>query len=52
LTKTSVISKHLNNIFKTGELDENYSVYSILEYIAPDGKSKMEIDTESLIGKM
>ena len=31
------ISKHLNNIFKSGELDEN-SVYSILEYTAGDGK--------------
>ena len=31
------ISKHLNNIFKSGELDEN-SVYSILEYTATDGK--------------
>ena len=31
------ISKHLNNIFKSGELDEN-SVHSILEYTAADGK--------------
>ena len=31
------ISKHLKNIFKDGELDEN-SVYSILEYTATDGK--------------
>ena len=31
------ISKHLNNIFKSGELDES-SVYSILEYTAADGK--------------
>ena len=31
------ISKHLNNIFKSGELDED-SVYSILEYTAADGK--------------
>lgn len=31
------ISKHLNNIFRSGELDEN-SVYSILEYTATDGK--------------
>ena len=31
------ISKHLNNIFKSGELDED-SVHSILEYTAADGK--------------
>ena len=31
------ISKHLNNIFRSGELDES-SVYSILEYTAADGK--------------
>ena len=31
------ISKHLSNIFKSGELDED-SVYSILEYTAADGK--------------
>jgi hypothetical protein len=34
------ISKHLNNIFRSGELDEN-SVYSILEYTAADGKVYM-----------
>ena len=32
------ISKHLRNIFLTGELDE-HSVYSILEYTASDGKN-------------
>lgn len=32
------ISKHMKNIFDTGELDEN-SVYSILEYTASDGKN-------------
>jgi hypothetical protein len=32
------ISKHLKNIFKTGELDEN-SVSSILEHTAEDGKN-------------
>ena len=32
------ISKHLNNIFKSGELDED-SVHSILEYTAADGKT-------------
>ena len=31
------ISKHLKNIFKSGELDE-HSVHSILEYTASDGK--------------
>ena len=35
--KQPAISKHLKNIFKDGELDEN-SVYSILEYTAADGK--------------
>ena len=35
--KQPAISKHLNNIFKSGELDE-VSVYSILEYTAADGK--------------
>ena len=35
--KQPAISKHLKNIFKDGELDEN-SVYSILEYTATDGK--------------
>ncbi|MDE6090027.1 MAG: virulence RhuM family protein [Duncaniella sp.] len=35
--KQPAISKHLKNIFESGELDEN-SVYSILEYTASDGK--------------
>ena len=35
--KQPAISKHLNNIIKSGELDEN-SVHSILEYTAADGK--------------
>lgn len=35
--KQPAISKHLNNIFKSGELDEE-SVHSILEYTASDGK--------------
>ena len=34
----SAITKHLNNIFKSGELDEN-SVSSILEHTAEDGKT-------------
>ena len=36
--KQPAISKHLNNIFKSGELEEE-SVYSILEYTATDGKT-------------
>ena len=35
--KQPAISKHLNNISKSGELDEG-SVHSILEYTAADGK--------------
>jgi predicted XRE-type DNA-binding protein len=35
--KQPAISKHLKNIFESGELEEN-SVYSILEYTAVDGK--------------
>ena len=36
-TKRPAITKHLSNIFKSGELDEN-SVCSILEHTATDGK--------------
>lgn len=36
-TKRPAITKHLTNIFKSGELDEN-SVRSILEHTASDGK--------------
>ena len=36
--KQPAISKHLNNIFKSGELDQA-SVHSILEYTAADGKT-------------
>jgi len=36
-TQRPAITKHLNNIFKSGELDEN-SVCSILEHTASDGK--------------
>jgi len=36
--KQPAISKHLKNIFLSGELDE-FSVYSILEYTATDGKN-------------
>ena len=35
--KQPAISKHLKNIFDSGELVES-SVYSILEYTAADGK--------------
>ncbi len=37
-TKRPAITKHLNNIFKSGELDEN-SVCSILEHTANDKKT-------------
>ena len=36
-TQRSAITKHLSNIFKGGELDED-SVCSILEHTAKDGK--------------
>ncbi len=36
--KQPIISKHLSNIFQSGELEKN-SVYSILEYTARDGKT-------------
>jgi len=36
--KQPAISKHIKNIFSSGELIEN-SVYSILEYTAADGKN-------------
>ena len=37
-TKRPAITKHINNIFKSGELDKN-SVSSILEHTATDGKT-------------
>lgn len=37
-TKRPAITKHLRNIFNSGELDQN-SVSSILEHIAADGKT-------------
>lgn len=37
-TKRPAITKHLSNIFKSGELEEN-SVRSILEHTAADGKT-------------
>lgn len=36
--KQPAISKHLKNIFESGELNES-SVHSILEYAAADGKN-------------
>ena len=36
--KQPAISKHLKNIYSTGELEES-STYSILEYTAADGKN-------------
>jgi hypothetical protein len=36
-TKRPAITKHLNNIFNSGELNKN-SVCSILEQVAADGK--------------
>ena len=38
VTQPPAISKHLNNIFKEGELVKD-SVHSILEYTAADGKT-------------
>ncbi|WP_455668003.1 virulence RhuM family protein [Phocaeicola sp.] len=38
-TKRPAITKHLNNIYKSGELDEN-STCSILEHMGNDGKQK------------
>ena len=37
-SERSVVTKHLRNIFRTGELDKN-SVSSILEHTAADGKT-------------
>ncbi|MDE5595919.1 MAG: virulence RhuM family protein [Muribaculaceae bacterium] len=39
-TKRPAITKHLSNIFKSGELEAD-SVRSILEHTAPDGKNYM-----------
>jgi len=36
-TQRPAITKHLNNIFRSGELDKN-SVSSVLEHTAADGK--------------
>ncbi len=38
-TQRPAVTKHLGNIFKTGELDKN-SVCSILEQVVADGKIK------------
>ena len=37
-TQRPAITKHINNIFKSGELDKD-SVSSILEHTATDGKT-------------
>jgi hypothetical protein len=37
--KRPAITKHINNVYKTGELDEN-STCSILEYMGNDGKQR------------
>jgi hypothetical protein len=53
--KQPAISKHLNNIFKSGELDEA-SVHSILEYTAADGKlyktKFYNLDADEIIGHL
>lgn len=41
-TKRPAITKHLSNIFKSGELDKN-SVCSILEHTAADGKISAQL---------
>lgn len=40
-TKRPAITKHLNNIYKSGELDEN-STCSILEHMGNDGKQQYQ----------
>jgi len=40
-TKRPAITKHLNNIYKTGELDE-YSTCSILEHMGNEGKQQYQ----------
>jgi hypothetical protein len=37
--KRPVITKHINNVYKTGELDEN-STCSVLEHMGNDGKQR------------
>lgn len=53
--KQPAISKHLNNIFKSGELEEA-SVHSILEYTAADGKlyktKFYNLDADEIIGHL
>ena len=41
-TKRPAITKHLNNIYKCGELKEN-STCSILEHMGNDGKNARDI---------
>ena len=45
--KQPAISKHLNNIFKSGELDQ-VSVHSILEYTAADERNTRHNSTISM----
>ena len=45
--KQTAISKHIANIYKTGELDEQ-STYSILEYMGSDGKRQYSTKVYSL----
>ena len=46
-TKRPAITKHLSNIFKSGELEEN-SVRSILEHTAADGKNLQKLNSYNL----
>ena len=45
--KQPAISKHIANIYKSGELDEN-STYSILEYMGNDGKQLYSVRAYNL----
>ena len=45
--KQPAISKHIANIYKSGELEEN-STYSILEYMGNDGKQLYSVRAYSL----
>ena len=54
-SKTACYFQDLNNIFKSGELDEA-SVHSILEYTAADGKlyktKFYNLDADEIIGHL
>ena len=45
--KQPAISKHIANIYKSGELEEN-STYSILEYMGNDGKQLYSVRAYNL----